>query len=150
MPKENTPGSKQVSETSQGANTTKPAVVTTTPSGKNRSGKKNKRLQVGGTAAPGAKSMQPKQTSSTNNPQQQEIEGYNRTMRRRMQQMGTGPYAGEQQKVKTQQQKRKEKIERRVDHFAGVSSLRCTLKCHLDCAGGYVIGLLNRSWFLRK
>ena len=33
-------------------------------------------------------------------------------MRRRMQQMGTGPYAGEQQKVKTLQQKRKEKIER--------------------------------------
>ena len=39
MPKENTPGSKQVSETSQGANTTKPAVATTTSSGKNRSGK---------------------------------------------------------------------------------------------------------------
>ncbi len=104
MPKENTPGQ-------QSSDTTKPAAATTT-SGKNRSGKKNKRLQVGGTAISGAKSTQPKQTSPTNNPQQQEIEGYNRTMRRRMQHMGTGPYAGEQQKVKTLQQKRKEKIER--------------------------------------
>jgi hypothetical protein len=110
MAKEDTPGRKQVSETSRGANPTKPAAATT--SGKNRSGKKHQPLQVGGTAVPGAKSTQPKQNSSTNNPQQQEIEGYNRTMRRRMQHMGTGPYAGEPQKVKTLQQRRKEKIER--------------------------------------
>jgi hypothetical protein len=110
MPKENIPESKQVSTTALGADTIKPAA--TPSSGKNRSGKKNKRLQVGGTAVPGAKSTQPKQQSSTNNPQQQEMEGYNRTMRRRMQQMGVGPYAGEQQKVKTLQERRKERIER--------------------------------------
>jgi len=123
MVKENTPGDKQVSETSQGADTTKPAATTTT-SGKSRSGKKNKRLRGGGTAVPGAKSTQPKQNSPTNNPQQQEIEGYNRTMRRRMQHMGAGPYAGEQQKVKTLQQRRKERIERvkqrRAQHVASV------------------------------
>jgi hypothetical protein len=111
MAKENTPGRKQVSETSQAADTTKPATATTT-SGKNRPAKKNKHLQVGGTAVPGAKSTQPKQNSPTNNPQQQEIDGYNRTMRRRMQHMGTGPYAGEQQKVKTLHERRKERIER--------------------------------------
>jgi hypothetical protein len=111
MEKENTPGRKQASETSQAADTTKPATATTT-SGKNRPGKKNKRLQVGGTAVPGAKSTQPKQNPPTNNPQQQEIDGYNRTMRRRMQHMGTGPYAGEQQKVKTLHERRKERIER--------------------------------------
>ncbi|HEX3642594.1 MAG TPA: hypothetical protein VHV10_14985, partial [Ktedonobacteraceae bacterium] len=72
MAKENTPGRKQVSETSQAADTTKPATAITT-SGKNRPVKKNKRLQVGGTAVPGAKSTQPKQNSPTNNPQQQEI-----------------------------------------------------------------------------
>ena len=110
MPKENIPESKQASKTALGADTIKPAA--TPSSGKNRSGKKNKRLQVGGTAVPGAKSTQPKQQSSTNNPQQQEMEGYNRTMRRRMQQMGVGPYAGEQQKVKTLQERRKERIER--------------------------------------
>ena len=110
MPKENIPESKQVSKTALSTDTIKPAA--TPSSGKNRSGKKNKRLQVGGTAVPGAKSTQPKQPSPTNNPQQQEMEGYNRTMRRRMQQRGVGPYAGEQQKVKTLQEKRKEKIER--------------------------------------
>ena len=123
MAKENTPEHEQVSETSQGADTTKPAAATTT-SGKSRSTKKNKRLRVGGTAVPGAKSTQPKQNSSTNNPQQQEIEGYNRTMRRRMQHMGAGPYAGEPQKVKTLQQRRKERIERvkqrRAAHVAAV------------------------------
>jgi hypothetical protein len=123
MAKENMPGRKQVSETSRGTDPTKPAAATT--SGKNRSGKKNQPLQVGGTAVPGAKSRQPKQNLSTNNnPQQQEAEGYNRTMRRRMQHMGTGPYAGEQQKVKTPQQRRKERIERikqrRAAHVAAV------------------------------
>jgi hypothetical protein len=122
MAKENTPKRKQMSETLQSADPTLPAA--TTPSGKNRSGKKNQPFQVGGTAVPGAKSTQPKQNAPTNNPQQQEIEGYNRTMRRRMQHMGTGPYAGEQPKVKTLQQRRKERIERvkqrRAQHIAAV------------------------------
>lgn len=109
MAKDNTQGSEQTAQTLQGTDTTKSI---TTTSRKNRSSKKNKHLQIGGTAVLGAKSTQPKKISSTNNPQQQEIEGYNRTMRRRMQQMGTGPYANEPQNVKTLQQKRKEKMER--------------------------------------
>ncbi len=109
MAKENTQGSEQAAQALQGTDTTKSA---TTTSRKNRSSKKNKHLQIGGTAVPGAKSTQPKKISSTNNPQQQEIEGYNRNMRRRMQQMGTGPYANEPQNMKTLQQKRKEKMER--------------------------------------
>lgn len=121
MAKDNGQGRKQALETSQEVDTTR---STATTSRRNRSGKKNKRLQIGGTAVPGAKSMQPKQSSSTNNPQQQEIEGYNRTMRRRMQHMGTGPYASEQSNVKTLQQRRKEKIERikqrRAEQLAAV------------------------------
>jgi hypothetical protein len=110
MAKDDAQDRKQASETLQEVDTARSTALTT--SRRNRSGKKNKRLQIGGTAIPGAKSTQPKQSSSTNNPQQQEIEGYNRTMRRRMQQMGTGPYAAEQNNVKTLQQRRKEKIER--------------------------------------
>lgn len=126
MPKDNIPESKQMSETALDADTIKPAA--TTSSGKNRSGKKNKGLQVGGTAVPGAKSTQPKQPSSTNNPQQQEMESYNRTMRRRMQQMGVGPYAGEQQKVKTLQERRKEKIERiKQKRAAQIASIKRSL-----------------------
>jgi hypothetical protein len=109
MAKDPTQEPKQVSQTLQGADTSKSAPTT---SRKNRSSRKNKHFQIGGTAVPGAKSTQPKKISSTNNPQQQEIEGYNRTMRRRMRQMGTGPYASEQQDVKTLQEKRKERIER--------------------------------------
>ncbi len=111
MTKENTPERQQAAEISQTADTTRPLVDAST-SRKNRSGKKNSRLQIGGTAIAGAKSTQSKQVASTNTPQQQEIESYNRTMRRRMQHMGAGPYAGEQKNVKTPQQKRKEKIER--------------------------------------
>lgn len=122
MAKENMPERKQVSETSRSVDPTQPAVAT--PSGKNRAGKKNSSLQVGGTAVPGAKSRQPKQNAPTNNPKQQELEGYNRTMRRRMQHMGTGPYAGEQQKVKTLRQRRQERLERvkqrRAQHVAAI------------------------------
>src|SRR5438105_661558 len=54
-----------------------------------QSGKSN-RSRVGGTAIPGAKSTQPKEVTTTN-PQQQQAESYNRTMRRRMEHLGTGP-----------------------------------------------------------
>src|SRR5438094_6810228 len=55
-----------------------------------QSGKSN-RPRVGGTAVSGAKSTQPKQISTTNNPQQQQMESMNRDMRRRMQRLGTDP-----------------------------------------------------------
>ncbi len=83
-----------------------------TSTSKNRTGAKGNRSQIGGTAVPGAKSTLPKQTPTTNNPQQQEMESYNRTMRRRMQQMGTGAYVNEQKPVKTIQDRRKERVER--------------------------------------
>src|SRR6266849_594638 len=51
----------------------------------------NRKPEVGGTAVTGAKSTQPKETTSTN-PAQQQAESYNRQMRRRMEHLGTGPY----------------------------------------------------------
>src|SRR5690242_13081102 len=84
----------------------------TRSSQRKRAKKKGQRPPIGGTAVAGAKSTQPKQISTTNNPQQQEMESYNRTMRRRMQRMGMGPYANEPKKAKTLQEKRKEKMER--------------------------------------
>ncbi len=75
-----------------------PAPVASTSSTTAASRKRSKgravRSQVGGTAIPGAKSTLPKQTpEAPKNSQQEQAESYNRTMRRRMQQMGTGPYA---------------------------------------------------------
>ena len=87
---------------------------TTTPkSTSNRPISKGNRPQIGGSAVPGAKSMQPKEISTTNNPQQQQAESYNRTMRRRMEQMGTTP--GQSNTVQDQRRKRLEKRRKRIE-----------------------------------
>ena len=73
--------------------------------------------RVGGTAVPGAKSTQPKQIPTGNsNQQQQQAESYNRTMRRRMEQLGTGP-EGAQERTRTVQAKRKKRIEQRKERL---------------------------------
>ncbi|HLG65207.1 MAG TPA: hypothetical protein VKY19_24950 [Ktedonosporobacter sp.] len=74
--------------------------------------RKDEKPRAGGTAVPGAKSTLPKPPPTSRDPNQQQIESYNRTMRRRMQQMGAGPYAG-QQKMETLQQQRQKRITRR-------------------------------------
>lgn len=73
--------------------------------------KSRSKSRVGGTALPTAKSMQPKQVP-TNNNANEPVESYNRDMRRRMQQMKTGPYAQEE-RMQTLQQQRQKKIDRR-------------------------------------
>jgi FtsZ-interacting cell division protein ZipA len=70
---------------------------------------KSSRSAIGGTAVSGAKSTQPKQLSENANPQQQQMESYNRDMRRRMERMG---YNDTQQKVHTVQEQRKKRAER--------------------------------------
>jgi len=79
----------------------------------NKSSRKTSRSQVGGTAVTGAKSTQPKEISTTNNPQQQQAESYNRTMRRRMEQMGTGP--NQANTVQDQRKKRLDKRRKRIE-----------------------------------
>jgi hypothetical protein len=71
-----------------------------------QSGKSN-RSRVGGTAVPGAKSTQPKEVTTTN-PQQQQADSYNRTMRRRMEHLGTGP-----NQTSTLQDQRKKRLDKR-------------------------------------
>ena len=86
--------------------------VQSSPNKNKPSGKSNK-SRVGGTAIQGAKSMQPKQITS-NDPQQQQVESYNRQMRRRMDHMGTSPSqnAGMERNRK-RMAKRKQRIEER-------------------------------------
>ena len=117
--KEKTSGQKQASETSpppSTANTTKNAYADTVSPSSGGARKttyarnKGNRVQIGGTAVPGAKSTLPKQISNSNNPQQQEMETANRTMRRRMEHLGTSPQPPEQ--AKTIHDRRKERIER--------------------------------------
>lgn len=76
-----------------------------------QSGKSN-RPRVGGTATPGAKSTQPREVNTTN-PQQQQAESYNRTMRRRMEHLGTGP--NQTSPLQDQRKKRLEKRKKRLE-----------------------------------
>lgn len=79
---------------------------------KDRQAAKSNRPRIGGTAVPGAKSTQPKEITSTN-PQQQQAESYNRTMRRRMEHLGTGANQGST--LQDQRRKRLEKRKRRIE-----------------------------------
>lgn len=135
MAKENTSGQKQTSGTSQSpsaADTTKNNYTHTfsTSSSQSRksthSGKKGNRPQIGGTAVTGAKSTQPKQTSNSNNPQQQELENSNRAMRRRMEQLGTSTQSPAQAKTPSERRKeRKARIKERQQ--AQVSAVKRSL-----------------------
>jgi hypothetical protein len=114
MANENKAGQKQPANTPKAAGADKPPETTAATSAeerKNRGGIKGNKTRVGGTAVPGAKSMQPKQVSNTNNPQQQQAESYNRTMRRRMEQMGMSPTADN--RAQTLQEQRKKRIARK-------------------------------------
>lgn len=77
--------------------------------------KKKQLPKIGGTAVPGARSLQEKQVPETSDPQQQQYASYNRDMRRRMQAMGTAP---EQQGATSALDKRKKQKEKRDQKLA--------------------------------
>ena len=87
-----------------------------------KQGGKSRQSAIGGTAIQGAKSTKPKELS-TATPANQQAEYYNREMRRRMQQMGTGPYSDRaaldprerRRKRKERLKERQERIKRLVD-----------------------------------
>jgi hypothetical protein len=118
MANENTPGpQKQEPGTPKTPDTKKSPASQTFSSassqpGKTRAGGKGERSRIGGTAIPGAKSTQPKPPSTSNDPNQQQADSYNRTMRRHMQQIKAGPYAQEQ-RMQTLQERRRKRVERR-------------------------------------
>lgn len=115
-PQKQNPGTSTGTTASANTANTNTAEQTGTPkpiSSKNRSTGKGNRPQIGGTAIPGAKSTQPKEASTTNNPQQQQAESYNRTMRRRMEHMGTAP--GQANPMQDKRKKRLEKRRKRIE-----------------------------------
>jgi DNA mismatch repair ATPase MutL len=72
--------------------------------------------QVGGTAVPGAKSTQPKQIPTTNDPNEQQLASYSRTMRRRMEQMGMVQSTDDRlRRVQEQRKKRAARRKERLD-----------------------------------
>ena len=127
MVKANRPGSQKAAanETPAGKPQTPPAGTPASPgSASQKKSSKNRQSAVGGTAIPGAKSTQPKELSAAT-PANQQAEYYNRETRRRMQQMGTGPYSDRatldprerrrkrQEKLKERQEKIKQLVDAR-------------------------------------
>jgi hypothetical protein len=150
MAKEKTSGQKQASGTSQPPSTAdavKNGSAGTAPQGtggsrkSTRSGRKGQRTQIGGTAVPGAKSTLPKQVSTSNNPQQQEMETANRMMRRRMEHLGTSPQSPEQ--GRSAQDRRKERKQRLKERQkAEVSAVKRSLP------GGKLVADTSRVYYL--
>ena len=119
-----------------------PAPTTNKPSpttGKRRDKGKNNKPRIGGTAVPGAKSTQPKPVTSTNNQAQQQSESSNRTMRRRMEQLGTGP-ASEEDRGKSLQDRRKKQLERRKEKL---EEKRAELRKSMPGGGKLTLGNRN-------
>ena len=122
MVKANRPGSQKAAANDTPAGKQQAQPASTPPSDASASQKKsskqsgkNRQSAVGGTAVPGAKSTQPKELS-TASPANQQAEYYNREMRRRMQQMGTGPYS-ERATIdpRERRRKRQEKLKERQE-----------------------------------
>jgi len=95
-----------------------PPVTPVTTEKKGKQTGQNRKPAIGGTAVQGAKSTQPKEGAASGAPAQQQAEHYNRDMRRRMQHMGTGPYA-ERTSVDPRERRRKraERIKERQDRM---------------------------------
>ncbi len=139
MAKANTPGKKQQpvdpNAVSDSEPVATPASSTPASTAVRKSVKSNKR-QVGGTAVPGAKSTIPKPPPTSNNPQQQQLEGYNRTMRRRMQNLN----GDESEQAKTMQNKRRKRIERRKERL---DARRAEIRRSLPNGGKISLGRRN-------
>ena len=113
-------------KTPPAAKTPKPTVNS---SSKSKAGPKNAQSRIGGTAVPGAKSTQPKPPPTSQ--QQQQADSYNRTMRRRMEQMGTAPDANrglaQQRKRLEKRKKRREARKEEVKQVAARGPSKITL-----------------------
>jgi cobalamin biosynthesis Mg chelatase CobN len=109
---EHTVSQENTSEQKQKQQQALRSAALSTGGSKTRGPSKASRSAVGGSAVPGAKSTQPKQAPTTNNPREQQAETYNRQMRRRMEHLGTGAY-DEGSKMQKAQQQRKKRIERK-------------------------------------
>ena len=112
-----------------------------TSTGKRRSKGKGNQSRGGGTAVAGAISTLHKQVTPTNDPNQQQAESSNRTMRRRMEQLGTGPTSVEE-RGKTLQERRKKQLDRRKEKL---EERRAQLRRSMPGGGRLTLG--NRSTY---
>jgi hypothetical protein len=95
---------------------TEPSITLQSDTDKGKQSEKSRKSTIGGKAAPGARSAQPKEIK-TPSPMQQG-ESYNREMRRRMQHMGMGPYS--ETPADTVRDRRQKRIEKKKQRQAEV------------------------------
>jgi hypothetical protein len=147
MSNENTPEQKQAQNNAKASNpvaasSARPSSSSSAPSSsvkKSSSKRKGNKSAIGGTALPGAKSTQTKPVSTSSDPNQQQIESYNRTMRRRMEHIGAGPYS-QDDRAQTLQEKRQKKLDRRKQRL---DEKRAELRKSLPAAGKISLGRRN-------
>ncbi|SRR5712691_528215 len=120
MSEEKTPGQKQVGQSkpgsAQGGQSQNPqpaAKPQATAASKKKSA--SSQPKVGGSAVQGAKSTQPRPVSASNDPNQQQMDSYNRTMRRRMEQMGGQSQEDRMHNMQKQRQKRIDRKKNRLE-----------------------------------
>jgi len=119
----------------------KPSSETATASAVRKSkgkGKESERARVGGTAVPGAKSTQPRASTGSGNPQQQQQEYSNRVMRRQMERRGLGPES-DTERMQEALSKRNKKRERKKQQ---IEERRQEIRKALP-AGGIKLGRKN-------
>src|SRR5690349_1990166 len=124
MSEEKTRGQKQAAEnkpkSAQAAQVQQPTVkaqdtTAITSANKKKGASKDSRPKVGGSAVQGAKSTQPRPASTSNDPNQQQMDSYNRTMRRRMEQMGGQTQEDRMTDMQRQRQKRLDRKKHRLE-----------------------------------
>ena len=96
-------------------NTQQQQVQAAPASNRKKRSAKNNRPQIGGTAVPGAKSTQSRQEPASNDPNEQQLASYSRTMRRRMEQMGMAQSTDD--RLHHVQEQRRKRVERRKERL---------------------------------
>jgi cobalamin biosynthesis Mg chelatase CobN len=105
------------------------------------SGKGNNKPRIGGTAVQGAKSTLPKQMPTTSDPNEQQMASYSRTMRRRVEKMGTTSTDRRMQNV---QEKRRKRVERNKQKM---EEQRAAIRKSMPGGGKITLGKRN-TFFL--
>jgi cobalamin biosynthesis Mg chelatase CobN len=105
-------------------------------------GKGSNKPRIGGTAVQGAKSTQPKQMPTTSDPNEQQLASYSRTMRRRVEKMGTTSTDRRMQNVQEQRRKRVERRKQRLEEQ------RAAIRKSMPGSGKITLGRRNTFFII--
>jgi hypothetical protein len=105
-------------------------------------GKGNNKPQIGGTAVQGAKSTLPKQMPNTSDPNEQQLASYSRTMRRRVERMGT---TSTDRRMEHVQEKRRQRVARNKQKL---EEQRAAIRKSMPGGGKITLGKRNTLFLI--